>query len=151
MHYTLKNNGLEKLSQSWKFRMVELTLSGMYMYLWTSWKIAVKNILRFILTLANFAQKIKFSVKDFFSKCVQVRSFFWIWSHLLKKFLMEISYLVFDVYRGYRKRLSEQIIAWNVSIFRVFLVIVHPKCGNMWSGKNPNADQFPCSEWVNEK
>ena len=31
----------------------------------------------------------KFSIKDFFSQCDQIRSFPWIWSHLLKKFLME--------------------------------------------------------------
>ena len=35
------------------------------------------------------AQKIKFSVKDFFSKCDQTRSNLRIWSHLLKKLLME--------------------------------------------------------------
>ena len=34
-------------------------------------------------------QKMKFSVKDFFSKCDQIRSFLQIWSHLLKKSLME--------------------------------------------------------------
>ena len=27
------------------------------------------------------AQKLKFSSKDFFSKCDQIRSFLWIWSH----------------------------------------------------------------------
>ena len=31
----------------------------------------------------------KFPIKDFFSKCVQIRSFLWIWSHLLKKSSME--------------------------------------------------------------
>ena len=31
----------------------------------------------------------KFSIKDFFSKCDQIRSFLCIWSHLLKKSLME--------------------------------------------------------------
>ena len=31
----------------------------------------------------------KFSIKDFFSKCAQIRSFLRIWSHLLKKSLME--------------------------------------------------------------
>ena len=30
----------------------------------------------------------KFSIKDIFSKCNQIRSFLWIWSHLLKKSLM---------------------------------------------------------------
>ena len=34
------------------------------------------------------AQKMKFSFKDFFRKCDQIRSFMWIWSHLLKKSLM---------------------------------------------------------------
>ena len=34
-------------------------------------------------------QKIKFSIKDFFSKCEQIRSFLQIWSYLLKKSLME--------------------------------------------------------------
>ena len=31
----------------------------------------------------------KFSAKDFFSKCDQIRIFLLIWSHLLKKSLME--------------------------------------------------------------
>ena len=35
------------------------------------------------------AQKIKFSSEDFFSKCDQIRSKLRIWSHLLKKSLME--------------------------------------------------------------
>ena len=36
------------------------------------------------------AQKMKFSVKDFLSKCDNIRSFLRIWSHLLKKSLMEM-------------------------------------------------------------
>ena len=39
--------------------------------------------------LSHTARKIKFSIKDFFSKCDQIRSFLWIWPHLLKKSLME--------------------------------------------------------------
>ena len=35
------------------------------------------------------SQKMKFSIKDFFSKCDEIRSFQQIWSHLLKKSLME--------------------------------------------------------------
>ena len=34
-------------------------------------------------------QKMNFSIKDFFSKCDQIRSFLRIWSHWLKKSLME--------------------------------------------------------------
>ena len=35
------------------------------------------------------AQKMKFSIKDLFSKCYQIRWKLRIWSHLLKKSLME--------------------------------------------------------------
>ena len=35
------------------------------------------------------AQKLKVSNKHFFSKCDQIRSFLWVWSHLLKKSLMD--------------------------------------------------------------
>ena len=34
-------------------------------------------------------QKMKFSVKDFFSKCDQIRRKLQIWSHLLKKSLLK--------------------------------------------------------------
>ena len=37
----------------------------------------------------NTAQKMKFSIKGFFSKCDQIRWKLRIWSHLLKKSLME--------------------------------------------------------------
>ena len=33
--------------------------------------------------------KMRFSMKDFFSKCDQIRRKLWIWSHLMKKSLME--------------------------------------------------------------
>ena len=35
------------------------------------------------------SQKMKFSTKDFFNKCDQIRSFLRIWSHLLRKSFME--------------------------------------------------------------
>ena len=35
------------------------------------------------------AQEMKFSIKDFFSKYDQIRRKLRIWSHLLKKYLME--------------------------------------------------------------
>ena len=43
-------------------------------------------------------EKVKFSIKDFFSKCDQIRRFLRIWSHLAKKSLMEnfIFCAVFD-------------------------------------------------------
>ena len=48
-------------------------------------------------------QKAKFSIKNFSSKCDQIHSFLRIWSHLLKKSLMEnlifcaVFYLIFPV------------------------------------------------------
>ena len=43
----------------------------------------------FSFSLLLTAQKIKFSFKDFFSKCDQIRGFLQIWSHLLNKYLVE--------------------------------------------------------------
>ena len=40
------------------------------------------------------AQKMKFSIKDFFSKCDQIRSKLGIWSHLLKRSLIENFFFV---------------------------------------------------------
>ena len=42
----------------------------------------------------------KFSIKDFFSKREQIRSFLRIWSHLLKKFLMK-NFVFCEVYVCY--------------------------------------------------
>ena len=39
--------------------------------------------------IVNTAQKMKFSIKDFFHKCDQICTFLRIWSHLLKKSLMK--------------------------------------------------------------
>ena len=41
------------------------------------------------ITASFTTQKMKFSIKDFFSKCDQIRKKLRIWSYLLKKFLME--------------------------------------------------------------
>ena len=42
-----------------------------------------------VLILQLTAQKMNFSIKDFFSKCDQIRRKLQIWSHLLKKSLTE--------------------------------------------------------------
>ena len=44
---------------------------------------------RMVMNVLNTAQKMKFSIKDFFRRCDQSRSFLWICSYLLKKSLME--------------------------------------------------------------
>ena len=47
----------------------------------------VMHALQILLQLI-LARKMKFSIKDFFNKCDQIRSFLRIWSYLLKKYLM---------------------------------------------------------------
>ena len=42
-----------------------------------------------LMSIALTAQKMKFSIKNFFSKFDQIRRKQWIWSHLLKKSLMQ--------------------------------------------------------------
>ena len=62
---------------------------------WSNFWIAQSDIFDIIAMLirkkihGDTAQKMKFSIKNFFSKCDQIRSFLWIWSHLLMKSLME--------------------------------------------------------------
>ena len=48
----------------------------------------MKNPIKLI-NCGSTEQKIKFSIKDFFSKCDQIRWFLRIWSHFLKKSVME--------------------------------------------------------------
>ena len=62
------------------------------------------------------AQKMKFSIKDFLSKCDQISGFLRIWSHLLKKSLMEkfifcavlaiFEKLIFNVWHNQNVRMS---------------------------------------------
>ena len=47
--------------------------------------ISIETVLLVIIT----AKKMKFSIKDFFGRCDQIRMKLRIWSHLLKKSLME--------------------------------------------------------------
>ena len=66
-------------SQSFKqlaFYFILLKLVSFYIFL----------ICRYLMKKKKYTvQKMKFSIKDFFSKCDQIRSFLRIWWHLLKK------------------------------------------------------------------
>ena len=78
-------------------------LYSFYCWLWTekyflgsleiyhSLSLLLKSTLNFWLKQNQTftAQKMKFCIEDFFSKCDQLCSFLRIWSHLLKKSLME--------------------------------------------------------------
>ena len=68
-------------------------------------------------------QKMKFPIKDFFSKCDQIRSFLRIWSHLLRKSLMENN-IFCAVY-------SEKFVKLLSGLFH---------CGDVSSAKLPSDD-----------
>ena len=68
--------------------------SNTVVFLWILWNfywiIFIESLFHKITLLAaSTAQKIKISIKNFFSKCDQILGFRRIWSHLLKKFSME--------------------------------------------------------------
>ena len=58
------------------------------------------------------AQKMKFSIKDFFIKCDQTRRKLRIWSHLLKKYFMES--FIFCAVRNWL------VVNWELSRYSVF-------------------------------
>ena len=107
----------------------------------------------------------KFSIKEFFSKCDQIRSFLRIWSHLLKKSLMEnfffcavseednfslgkyflfknTSFLVF--LRIISGDTWEDGIALRkkVSVFGVILIRIQSKCQKIRTTITQNTDTF---------
>ena len=80
------------------------------------------------------AQKMKFSIKNFLSKCDQIRSFLWIWSHLLTKSLMEnfissffVQREVFNYYASGERLLQRRIrrcrLSWD--FFFSFIITEH--------------------------
>ena len=75
------------------------------------------------------AQKMKFSIKDFFGKCDQIRNFLRIWSHLLKKSLMKnfIFCAVMSKKRGFMTCSGGRkgTLAWNELISRNDLNVVY--------------------------
>ena len=69
-------------------------------------------------------QKMKFSIRDSFSKCNQIRRKLRIWSHLLKKSLMEnfIFCAVFVYISGLRLPFILKKIAYEMSLV-IFVVL----------------------------
>ena len=65
---------------------------------------------------ADTAQKMRFSIKNFFCKCDQIRSKLRIWSHLLKKYLMEN--FIFCALRPNSDRSQNAIISYKADRMR---------------------------------
>ena len=85
-HFLCKMNFIQHLSFYWKF-----LLKKMYLLSWSAKLHSIyQPIFEQLTKKKQFTtQKTRFSIKDVFSKCDQIRSFLQIWSHLLKKFLTE--------------------------------------------------------------
>ena len=61
-------------------------------------------------------RKMKFSIKDFFGKCYQIRSILRIWSYLLKKSLMENFIFCAVVVRSIISSVNEVITAIVINV-----------------------------------
>ena len=66
------------------------------------------------------AQKMKFSIEDFFNKYDQIRRKLWIWSHLLKKSLMEN--FIFSAVSVALVLLSPGLLGRQFLIFMLFML-----------------------------
>ena len=103
---------------------------------------SIKKIKRPVVEVGYHCKKIKFSIKDFFSKYDQTRSFLRIWSYLLEKSFMEnfIFYAVVDlrVISKCNKVLFQILLGvsscisylkWNKLLFRPTSVISRDSTG----------------------
>ena len=72
-----------------------------------------------VINFQDTTQKMKFSVKDFFSKRDQIRSFLRIWSHLLKKSLME-NFVFCAMGGGLQRSSHEDSVLNSIEIFDTF-------------------------------
>ena len=75
---------------------------------WVKWIIIKNTIVLKVLVSRYTAQKMKFYIKDFFSKCDQIRRKLRIWSHLLKKSLMQ-NFIFCAVLKAFKSPSSHQI------------------------------------------
>ena len=79
---------------------------------WTKQNLIFFLNLNIIFDVRVIAQKKKFYIKGFFSKCNQIRGELQIWSHLLKKFLMKN--FIFRLV----SRMQKQKVTWSSQQFQ---------------------------------
>ena len=98
-HYEKRNSYICLFNYRWKSfcitpRTVAIRLAGaattiITIIITVSIVVLLLLLLLLLSLLLLTAQEMKFTIKDFFSKCDQIRRFLQFWSHLLKKSLME--------------------------------------------------------------
>ena len=80
----------------------------------------------------SIAKKLKFSIKNFFSKCDQIRSILWTWSHLLEKSLIE-NVIFYIVTQQQMVNISGFFWPVNRYLFRALLNVYDEVfCENSW-------------------
>ena len=84
-----KKTGYKMKNAVWTRIVRQVKLSSGKTFCWGSDEIFWKSCHFSPAKRSSTAKKMKFSIKNFFSKYDQIRSFLWIWSHLLKKSLVE--------------------------------------------------------------
>ena len=87
------------------------------------------NPLSQLIYSTHTTQKIKFSIKDFFSKCDQIRRKLRIWSHLLKKSLIEDSIFV-QCHSPLQQCCSEHLRLFS------FVILKHPINSFWYNSRN---------------
>ena len=85
-----------------------------------AWKYSVSSALTLL-------KKMKFSIKDFFSKCDQIRSILWICWHLLKKPLME-NFIFCEVLVGVLTFRLFGMFEMSFNICHKNLIVIVRKC-----------------------
>ena len=93
----------QKLLKKLVFKIKKKILKSFVKY----WGVIFTHVsIQFSLIIKFTAQKIKFFIKDFFSKCHQICRKLWIWPHLLNKFLMEnFIFWAVNCTNAYRKQI----------------------------------------------
>ena len=100
------------------------------------------------------AQKMKYSIKDFFSKCDQIRSFLQIWSHLRKKSLMEdFFFFCSDKCKVYVKNFPSTRVKCMQDYIKpsfrenLYLLIIRVSTNNISKNKQPKQ----IAKWIVEE
>ena len=89
---------------------------------------------------SDTTQKMEFSIKDFFSKYDQIRSFLRIWLHLLKKFLMENS--IFCAVRTANRPYKEAFFLFH------FRGVLNGNIGQKWVENFSSKGRLPTGNYM---
>ena len=82
------------------------------------------NLVEPLLKTHHTAQKMKFSIKDFFSKCDEIPRKMWIWPHLLKKSFMENLFFCTVSFRNEMEIYSRKFQGFVLNWFNEYALVL---------------------------